>query len=198
MWTSLSSRRAMLPETDRTETGRMCHVRPWRASSMPVPRKPRSRCSRRPRSSPSVLYGLYDVLWSVGAVFPDMTSGEPGDALLDVIDRRRRRPAVPLLRQRPGRTARRHRPTSITSTSRSCATCTPRSTRPPRDATRARSTGCGGCMRTGRSSRRCARGRWCSPRPACSTAAQCTGHWAYRDLFRKHYPAVGLQRPARS
>jgi transcriptional regulator GlxA family with amidase domain len=37
-----------------------------------------------PETSPSVLYGLYDVLVSVGAVFADMTIGEPGDALLDV------------------------------------------------------------------------------------------------------------------
>ena len=37
-----------------------------------------------PETSPSVLYGLYDVLLSVGAVYPDMTIGEPGDALLDV------------------------------------------------------------------------------------------------------------------
>ncbi|MBI2777788.1 MAG: helix-turn-helix domain-containing protein [Chloroflexi bacterium] len=31
-----------------------------------------------------MLYGLFDVLMSVGAVYPDMTTGEPGDALLDV------------------------------------------------------------------------------------------------------------------
>jgi transcriptional regulator GlxA family with amidase domain len=37
-----------------------------------------------PETSPSVLYGLYDVLASVGAVFADMTIGEPGAALLDV------------------------------------------------------------------------------------------------------------------
>lgn len=35
-------------------------------------------------TSPSVLYGLYDILLSVGAVYPDMTTGEPGDAMLDV------------------------------------------------------------------------------------------------------------------
>ena len=35
-------------------------------------------------SSPSILFGLYDVLVSVGAAFPDMTTGEPGDSLLDV------------------------------------------------------------------------------------------------------------------
>jgi transcriptional regulator GlxA family with amidase domain len=35
-------------------------------------------------TSPSVLYGLYDVLFSVGAVYPDMTVGEPGPEALDV------------------------------------------------------------------------------------------------------------------
>ncbi len=35
-------------------------------------------------TSPSVLYGLYDVLYSVGAVWPDMTMGEPGPEALDV------------------------------------------------------------------------------------------------------------------
>lgn len=35
-------------------------------------------------TSPSVLYGLYDVLYSVGAVYPDMTVGMPGPEALDV------------------------------------------------------------------------------------------------------------------
>ena len=35
-------------------------------------------------TSPSVLYGLYDVLYSVGAVYPDMTVGAPGPDALDV------------------------------------------------------------------------------------------------------------------
>jgi transcriptional regulator GlxA family with amidase domain len=37
-----------------------------------------------PESSPSILYGLYDVLLAVGVVYPDMTMGEPGEAMLDV------------------------------------------------------------------------------------------------------------------
>lgn len=37
-----------------------------------------------PESSPSILYGLYDVLLSVGAMFPEMTTGVPSDSLLDV------------------------------------------------------------------------------------------------------------------
>ncbi len=37
-----------------------------------------------PETSASVLYGLYDVLVSVGAVYLDMTTGSPGHELLDV------------------------------------------------------------------------------------------------------------------
>lgn len=37
-----------------------------------------------PETSPSVLYGLYDVLYTVGAVYADMTAGAPGEGLLDV------------------------------------------------------------------------------------------------------------------
>jgi transcriptional regulator GlxA family with amidase domain len=37
-----------------------------------------------PETSPGVLYGLYDVLSTVGAVYADMISGEPKEAILDV------------------------------------------------------------------------------------------------------------------
>jgi transcriptional regulator GlxA family with amidase domain len=37
-----------------------------------------------PESSASVLYGLYDVLTTVGPMWPDMTAAQPGDELLDV------------------------------------------------------------------------------------------------------------------
>jgi len=35
-------------------------------------------------TSPSVLYGLFDVLSTVGAIYPEMTTGEAGAQLLDV------------------------------------------------------------------------------------------------------------------
>jgi transcriptional regulator GlxA family with amidase domain len=35
-------------------------------------------------SSPAVLYGLYDILSSVGVAYPDMTTGVHGDELLDI------------------------------------------------------------------------------------------------------------------
>ena len=37
-----------------------------------------------PETSPAVLYGLFDVLNSVGAVYPEMTTGVAGAALLDI------------------------------------------------------------------------------------------------------------------
>src|SRR3546814_12556165 len=37
-----------------------------------------------PETSASVLYGLYDVLLSVGAVYTDMVAGIPGQELLEV------------------------------------------------------------------------------------------------------------------
>jgi transcriptional regulator GlxA family with amidase domain len=46
--------------------------------------RPRIALLAAPETSASVLYGLYDVLLSAGAVYPDMTTGEPGEALLDV------------------------------------------------------------------------------------------------------------------
>ncbi len=49
------------------------------------PSRPRIALLAVPQTSPAILYGLYDVLSSVGAVYPDMTTGEPGDALLDVV-----------------------------------------------------------------------------------------------------------------
>ncbi len=54
------------------------------AKVSPGKRRTRIALLAAPETSASVLYGLYDVLLSVGAVFPDMTVGSAGDALLDV------------------------------------------------------------------------------------------------------------------
>ncbi len=51
---------------------------------MTVTRRPRIALLAAPETSASVLYGLYDVLSSVGPMWPDMTAAEPGDALLEV------------------------------------------------------------------------------------------------------------------
>jgi transcriptional regulator GlxA family with amidase domain len=46
--------------------------------------KPRVGLFAAPETSPAILFGLYDVLGTVGAVYPDMTTGVEGDALLEV------------------------------------------------------------------------------------------------------------------
>jgi transcriptional regulator GlxA family with amidase domain len=51
---------------------------------MPNPRRPLILLFAAPESSPSILYGLYDVLYSAGVVYPDMTIGAPGPEALDV------------------------------------------------------------------------------------------------------------------
>lgn len=51
---------------------------------MSEPARPIVALLAAPETSPSVLYGLYDVLYSVGAVFADMTLGAPGPESLDV------------------------------------------------------------------------------------------------------------------
>jgi transcriptional regulator GlxA family with amidase domain len=46
--------------------------------------RPRIALLTAPSTSAAVLYGLYDVLMSVGAVFPDMTLGKPGSEALEI------------------------------------------------------------------------------------------------------------------
>lgn len=53
-------------------------------SNMTATRRPRIALLAAPETSAAVLYGLHDVLLSVGPMWPDMTGAEPGDALLDV------------------------------------------------------------------------------------------------------------------
>jgi len=51
---------------------------------MPKAPKPSIALLAAPETTPSVLYGLYDVLMSVGAAYPDMVAGTPGKSMLDV------------------------------------------------------------------------------------------------------------------
>ena len=51
---------------------------------MTTPARPRIALLVAPETSASVLYGLYDVLTTVGPMWPDMTAAEPGEELLEV------------------------------------------------------------------------------------------------------------------
>jgi len=52
---------------------------------MTLMHRPRIALLAAPETSASVLYGLYDILVTVGPMWPDMTAAEPCDALLDVV-----------------------------------------------------------------------------------------------------------------
>lgn len=51
---------------------------------MDAQKRPRIVLLAAENTTPSVLYGLYDVLYSVGAVYADMTEGVPGPESMDV------------------------------------------------------------------------------------------------------------------
>lgn len=52
--------------------------------STPGTKLPRVCLLAAAETSPSVLYGLFDVLSTVGAIYPEMTMGKPGQQLFDV------------------------------------------------------------------------------------------------------------------
>ena len=138
-----------------------------------------------------MLYGLYDVLGSVGAVFPDMTIGEPGDALLDVrIVAAGREP----FRCVGGILIEPHDAIGDLATVAAAIVCdmytpidSPPRGRYPREIDWLRRMHAGGSLIAS----------VCSGSLMLAEAGLLDGrragcHWAYRDLFREHYPRVEL------
>jgi transcriptional regulator GlxA family with amidase domain len=143
-------------------------------------------------TSPAVLYGLFDVLSSVGAVFPDMTLGHAGEAALDVriaaVSAELFRCVGAVLVEPHAALADLPHPDAVVA----CDLYTPIDASP------------GG--------RYAAEVAWLREAHAhgALVASVCTGalllaeaglldgrnaatHWAYRDLFRRLYPTVRLQ-----
>jgi transcriptional regulator GlxA family with amidase domain len=158
---------------------------------MTVPRKPRIALLASPESSPSVLYGLFDVLWTVGAVYPDMVGGEPVDTLLDVIvvaaDDQPFRCIGNVLVEPHAAIGRVDRVDAAVV----CDMYTPIDTAPTGRYTREiawlRRMHANGALIASVCS-----GSLVLAEAGLLDGRACTGHWAYRDLFRKHYPAVAF------
>ncbi len=145
-----------------------------------------------PETSPSVLYGLYEVLYSVGAVYPEMTLGESGPQLLDV--------RIVSIDARPFRcvgnvVVEPH--SSIDAIERAdvvivCDRYTPIHQSPhgkyPREAAwlrRMHATGalvCSICS-----------GSLVLAEAGLLDGGETASHWAYGDLFRRCYPAVRMR-----
>ena len=144
-----------------------------------------------PETSPSVLYGLYDVLTSVGSVFADMTIGEPGDALLDVrivaADREPFRCFGQVLVEP-------HDAVEDLASVDVAIVCdmytridSPPRGRYPRETDWLRRMHAGGSLIASVCS-----GSLMLAEAGLLDGRQASCHWAYGDLFRNHYPAVEL------
>jgi transcriptional regulator GlxA family with amidase domain len=142
-------------------------------------------------TSPSVLYGLYDVLYSVGSVYPDMTIGEPGPEALDV--------RIVAAEAEPFRctgnvTVEPH--ASITAIEKVdaavvCDMYTPIDEPPrdryPRETAWLRSMHAAGALVCSVCS-----GSLVLAEAGLLDRRGAAAHWAYRDLFRRCYPTVTM------
>lgn len=144
-----------------------------------------------PETSPSVLFGLYDVLLSVGAVFADMTIGEPADALLDVrivaADREPFRCFGQVLVEPHDAIG----DLPNLEVAIVCDMYTPINSPPrgryPREIDWLRRMHASGSLIAS-----VCTGSLMLAEAGLLDGRQATCHWAYRDLFREHYPRVEL------
>ena len=142
-------------------------------------------------TSPSILYGLYDVLYSVGIAYGDMTAGEPGAEALDVRIVARDEAPFRVMGNVPVEP---HASVDEIGTADAVVVCDmytpiyepPRNKYPHEIAWLRRQHASGALVSS-----------------VCSGAAvlaetglldgrEAASHWAYADLFRRHYPEVRL------
>jgi transcriptional regulator GlxA family with amidase domain len=156
---------------------------------MTVTRQPRIALLAAPETSASVLYGLYDVLLSVGPMWSDMTAAEPAEALLEV--RIVAATAEPfrcfggILVEPHDSVADVHQVDAVVV----CDMYTPIDT-PPRgrftdEIDWLRRAHAGGALLTS-----VCTGSLLLAEAGLLDGRSCAGHWAYRDLFRSAYPRV--------
>lgn len=146
-----------------------------------------------PETSASVLYGLYDILFSVGAVYPDMIAGTPGQELLDV--------QIATVNGKPFRCignipVEPHLAIDDVVDSDAVIVCdmytsiydVPKG-RYPREAAWLRKMHTDGAIITSVCS-----GSLVLAEAELLNGHEATAHWAYRDMFQRHYPEVSFRR----
>jgi len=145
-----------------------------------------------PETSASVLYGLYDILLSVGAVYSDMVSGSPGDELLDIkivsVDGKPFH-CVGNIPVEP------HIATNNLGTPDAIVVCdmytsiydAPKG-RYPREIAWLREMHKNGALVTSVCS-----GSLLLAEARLLDGKEATAHWAYRDMFQRHYPKVAFR-----
>jgi transcriptional regulator GlxA family with amidase domain len=146
-------------------------------------------------TSPSVLYGLYDVLSTVGAIYPEMTSGEPGKAMLDV--------KVVATTAEPFRCygnimVEPHFAVDAldeTDVAIVCDMFQPIDT-PPRDGYRREIDWIKRMHAKGAIVASVCSGSLILAEAGLLDGFEAAGHWAYREMFRDHYPKVKMRENA--
>lgn len=142
-----------------------------------------------PETSASVLYGLYDVLLSVGPMWPDMTEARTGDSLLDV--RIVAATAEPFrifgnIMVEPDAAIADVPSTDVVVI---CDMYTPIDT-PPTDKYPAETAWLRQVYDRGATIATVCTGSVLLAETGLLDGRSCAGHWAYVDLFRRSYPKV--------
>lgn len=143
-------------------------------------------------TSPSVLYGLYDVLSTAGAIYGELTIGKTGDEVLDV---RIVAASAEPFRCFGGIMVEPHAPIDSVTEADFIIVCdmyTPIDT-PPRGVYESEIAWLKAMHAKGTTL-----GSVCSASLLLAEAGlldgkAASGHWAYRDMFREHYPEVELR-----
>lgn len=156
---------------------------------MTARQKPLIALLAAPETSASVLYGLYDVLQSAGAVYPDMVTGRPGDEMLEIriisADGKPFRcigniPVEPHMDIGQIRAA----DAVVVCDMYTSIYDVPKG-RYPRETDWLRQMHAAGALLTSVCS-----GSLLLAESGLLDGHQATAHWAYRDMFQRHYPQI--------
>jgi transcriptional regulator GlxA family with amidase domain len=157
---------------------------------MTAPRRPRIALLVAPETSASVLYGLYDVLLSVGPMWPDMTASAPSEARLDV--------SIVAATAEPFRcfgniVVEPHAAIGAVDEVDAVVVCdwyTPIDTPPPRDRFHEEIAWLGRMHERGAIIASVCTGSLLVAETGLLNGRSCAGHWAYTGLFQSAYPRV--------
>ncbi len=145
-----------------------------------------------PETSASVLYGLFDVLQSVGAVYLDMVAGTPGKELLDVrIVSAEGRPfrCIGNIPVEPHAAIDEFvKPDAVVVCDMYTSIYDVPKGRYPREAGWLRQVHGDGALMTSVCS-----GSLLLAEAGLLNGHEGTAHWAYRDMFQRHYPKVSFR-----
>ncbi|WP_193140848.1 GlxA family transcriptional regulator [Meridianimarinicoccus sp. MJW13] len=158
---------------------------------MTQPAKPQIVLLAAPESSASVLYGLFDILHSAGAVRCDMIPGSPGDALLDIKIASADGEPFHCIGNIPVEP---HMSVDNQATPDAVVVCdmytsiydVPKD-RYPRESAWLRKMHADGAMLTSVCS-----GSLLLAEAGLLDGKEATAHWAYRDMFQRHFPEVAF------